>query len=125
MNDVIKLKNNNINNIINNLKILVKNINTNIELFEKNNKNIDTKIQTSNFTNNINNIIVDKLKVINYNLDTINIDVLELLTELDNNNITELSNKNEDIINYNKSKEIMKPFLPYMLLYSIIYEKNI
>lgn len=125
MNHVITLKNINTNNIINNLKDLVKNINTNIELFEKNNKYIDNKIQTSNFAYNINSIIVDKLKVINYNFDTINIDVLELLTELDNNNITELSNKNDNIINYNKSKEIIKPFLPYMLLYSLIYEKNI
>jgi len=71
-------------------------------------------------------LITDKLTIINeyYNINRYRISGFNN-PNIENNDIIAHNLNKNDIIDYKKSKEILKPFLPYMLYFSLINDKNI
>ncbi len=121
MNKVIDYKNNNINNINEKTKIILNNISKSINK----NQQIDTLLNTNKYTRYDLELITDKLTIINEYYNIIDIEFQDLISNIENNDIIAHNLNKNDIIDYKKSKEILKPFLPYMLYFSLINDKNI
>jgi hypothetical protein len=105
MDKVIIIQKNIFNDLVTNHDILIENL-TNIE-----------------YVNSADNLLA-KLFVINNSIKDIINEIEELNVELDNKHITPSETVKQRIQEHDHTQTIIKPFLPYMCIYSILTQLN-